>query len=162
MAACTKRNCIKLERMDVLTIITNWATPTAVGVLIGILIKIKTLRSRVAKADHDAYKAMYDDLRATTEDLSERFNTLINEVTKLKRWLAQARKCRYYSAECPVYPGLRHDEKTRKKLPKGGYGSNPKGYNEAVDSSHTARDGDNESRDKSTTGALADAGGPPG
>lgn len=77
-----------------------------------------TRQIRQVKESHDAYKAMYEDLKNTMLDEIEEKKTLRKAIGRLERAVNKSKDCRY-SLDCPVEHELRKPEADQDGQPKG-------------------------------------------
>ena len=100
---------------DILSIL-QWAIPSGgIGAAIAWLVHRSVSNAKDAKAVHDTYKQMYEDIsgelekmRTRAESLETKINKLTNEndelrraVNRLRNTLVEIKRCPHYS-NCPV------------------------------------------------------------
>lgn len=96
---------------DTIISILQWLIPSGgLGVAIGWLTSRTLREARTSKEAHDAYRAMYESVRATLIQLQDDNNKLHQAVALLQRAVHSTARCPHLYA-CPVRVELRKQAK---------------------------------------------------
>lgn len=100
--------------------ILMWALPSGFASgAITFLISRKTFTARKKKEREDVYKQLYDNLSATTLDLSKQIKKLNEKIIFYETAIRKIQTCKYVD-RCPALIWMRQQQ-------KGNYGSSPLG-----------------------------------
>lgn len=97
-----------------------WALPSGFASgAITFLVSRKTFTARKKKEREDVYKQLYDNLSATTLDLSKQIKKLNEKIIFYETAIRKIQTCKYVD-RCPAIIWMRQQQ-------KGNYGSSPLG-----------------------------------
>lgn len=97
-----------------------WALPSGFASgAITFLVSRKTFTARKKKEREDVYKQLYDNLSATTLDLSKQIKKLNEKIIFYETAIRKIQTCKYVD-RCPALIWMRQQQ-------KGNYGSSPLG-----------------------------------
>ena len=97
-----------------------WALPSGFASgAITFLVSRKTFTARKKKEREDVYKQLYDNLSATTLDLSKQIKKLNEKIIFYEAAIRKIQTCKYVD-RCPALIWMRQQQ-------KGNYGSSPLG-----------------------------------
>jgi hypothetical protein len=132
-------------------------TGGGIGSAISWITSRKKRRAAEAKAVHDIYKSMYEDVKHTLMELTNENDKLRKMVAKLDRTIQKAVTCRYWG-DCPIRDSGLPDNKAVLRMGKrhGAAGQPP--IRTPPDSHPSHPDGDGEAGD--TGEGTADTGEP--
>lgn len=100
--------------------ILMWALPSGFASgAITFLVSRKTFTARKKKEREDVYKQLYDNLSATTLDLSKQIKKLNEKIIFYETTIRKIQTCKYVD-RCPAIIWMRQQQ-------KGNYGSSPLG-----------------------------------
>lgn len=100
--------------------ILMWALPSGFASgAITFLVSRKTFTARKKKEREDVYKQLYDNLSATTLDLSKQIKKLNEKIIFYETTIRKIQTCKYVD-RCPALIWMRQQQ-------KGNYGSSPLG-----------------------------------
>ena len=100
--------------------ILMWALPSGFASgAITFLVSRKTFTARKKKEREDVYKQLYDNLSATTLDLSKQIKKLNEKIIFYETAIRKIQTCKYVD-RCPAIIWMRQQQ-------KGNYGSSPLG-----------------------------------
>lgn len=100
--------------------ILMWALPSGFASgAITFLVSRKTFTARKKKEREDVYKQLYDNLSATTLDLSKQIKKLNEKIIFYETAIRKIQTCKYVD-RCPALIWMRQQQ-------KGNYGSSPLG-----------------------------------
>lgn len=100
--------------------ILMWALPSGFASgAITFLVSRKTFTARKKKEREDVYKQLYDNLSATTLDLSKQIKKLNEKIIFYEAAIRKIQTCKYVD-RCPALIWMRQQQ-------KGNYGSSPLG-----------------------------------
>lgn len=90
--------------------VLQWAVPGGIGATLAWLLSRDVRHAQSAKAVHDTYKSMYEDVSRSLTELRNENGKLYKAINRLERAVTRATACRHW-LECPIRGELSEPEK---------------------------------------------------